>query len=87
VASHREQLLFDEVGDRRFARAGQSGEPDNAGILVLQVRALALGDRERLPRDVGSAPERKSDHAGANRPVVVAIDQDERSGTPVLLVC
>ena len=35
VAAERVQLLFDEVGDRRFAGAGKAGEPQHGGLLAL----------------------------------------------------
>ena len=42
------QLLLDQVGDRRFARAGQAGEPEDAGFWLFCC-ARALAGRRRAP--------------------------------------
>ena len=47
VDAARVEPALDEVGDRRLAGARQAGEPQDAGLLVLQGGA-------RLPRDVES---------------------------------
>ena len=86
VAAERKQLLVDDVGDRRLAGARQSGEPDDAGLLVLQRGAFGLADRQRLPGDVGGAAQREGDHPGRDRPVGVAVDHDEGAGLAVRLI-
>ena len=47
------ELLFDEIGDRRFAGAGEAGEPEDRGALMLQSRPLRFGDGQILRVDIG----------------------------------
>ena len=84
VVAARVQLLLDEVGDGRLAGAGQAGEPEDRGLLLLERGALGLADRERLPVDVGGAAQPEGDHAGADGVVGEAVDQDEGAGLAVL---
>jgi hypothetical protein len=46
--------------------------------------ARALVDLERLPRDVGRAPQRKVDHTTGNRRVGRPVDQDECARVAIL---
>ena len=48
----RVQLLLDQIGDGRLARARQAGEPQHRRLLVLQRGVRVAGDVERLPVDV-----------------------------------
>ena len=80
------QPLLDDIGDGRFARTRQAGEPENGGLLLLERRALGLADQQRLPMDVGAAAQPERDHAGADGVVGKAVDDDERAGLAVLLI-
>src|SRR6202007_247332 len=60
------QPLLDEAGDGRFAGPGESGEPEDGWLLLIQRRALRLADQERLPVDVGATAQTERDHAGAD---------------------
>ena len=82
----RVQPLLDDIGDRRFAGAGQAGEPDDRRLLLVQRGTFGLADQERLPMDVGAAAQTESNHAGANSMIGKSVDDDERAGFPVLLV-
>ncbi len=80
------QLGLDELGDGRFARRREAGEPDDAGALMLEARPRLLFDREVLGMDVGRAAQRERDHSGADRLVGVTVDDDEGAGLAVDLV-
>ena len=78
------QPLLDDVGDGRLAGAREAGEPEDRRLLLLERRALGLADQQRLPVDIGAAPQPEGDHAGADRAVGEAIDDDEGAGLAVL---
>ena len=84
VVTRRVQPLLHQIGDRRFAGARKPRQPENRRLLMLERRPLGLADQEGLPREIGAAPQPESHHAGANRVVGEAVDNDERSGPPVL---
>jgi len=86
VVACRVQPLLHQIGDRRFAGARKPRQPENRRLLMLERRPLGLPDQERLPRQIGAAPQPESHHTGANGTVGEAIDHDERSGLPVLIV-
>ena len=86
VVAFAMQLGFDELGDGRLARCREAGEPDDAGALMLEARPRLLFDREVLGMDVGRTAQRERDHAGADRLVGVAVDDDEGAGLAVHLV-
>ena len=83
VAAQRRQLLLQPVGDGRFAGAGQSGEPDDCGLLALERGALAGADRFRLAVDVARPAQGEVDHPGAGGLVGEAVDQDKPAGLAV----
>ena len=80
------QPLLDQVGDRRLAGAGETGEPENARPLALEVGARVLVHVERLPMDVGCPAQAVADHAGGDRRIGEAVDQDERAGRAVVVI-
>ena len=51
-----------------------------AGFCCFERRALGLADQQRLPVDVGAAPQPEGDHAGADGVVGEPVDDDERAG-------
>jgi hypothetical protein len=53
---------------------------------MLERRALGFADQERLPTDIGPAQQPEGDHAGADRMIGEAVDDDERAGLPVRLI-
>ena len=55
----------------------------DARPLALERRARRLVDVERLPVDVGGAPQREADHARADGLVGEPVDQDEAAGVAV----
>ena len=84
VAAHRLQLLLDQVGDGRFAGAGEAGEPEHRRSLAFGGRAALLGDVERLPVDVLRAAQREMDHAGPHSAVADPVDDDEAAGVVIV---
>jgi MFS family permease len=85
VAAHRVQLLLDEVGDGRLARARQAGEPEHRGFWPFSA-ARALVDVERLPVDVGARRSAKSIMPAPTVLVGEAVDQDEGAGRAVVRI-
>ena len=77
VPPQRVQLLFDQIGDGRFAGAGQPGEPQQPRALILLAGMRIAIDIDGLPMDVVRAPEREIDHARADGRVGDPVDQDE----------
>ena len=53
------KLALDQVGDRRLAGAGQTGEPQRGGLLLQRPGALELVDRDGLPADVVRTAQRE----------------------------
>ena len=51
-----------------------------AGLWPFACAAHRLGDVERLPVDVGGAPQREVDHPGADGEVGQPVDDDEAAG-------
>ena len=52
---------FDQIGDRRFARAGEAGEPQHGGLVMLDPGAVMLGDVQPLAVDIGRPAQPKRD--------------------------
>ena len=77
VAAERVEAALDQVGDRRLARSGEAGEPEDAGALALLRGVGGAGDVDLLPVDVGGAADGLVDHAGGDGGVGLAIDEDE----------
>ena len=75
---------LDQVGDRRFPGAGQAGEPQHGRPMVHELRPLGLAHGQMLQVHVGGAAQCEIDHAGGDRLVGEAIDQNERAGLAVL---
>ena len=86
VLARGEHALFQQVGDGRLAGSRQAGEPDAGRGLEFLMGTHGLVDLEGLPVDIGGAPEGEFDHAGAHRLIGVAVDQDERAETAILVV-
>ena len=67
-------------------------EPDRpvnhstAGFWPFGLGARILVHVERLPMDVGRAPQTEIDHAGADRRIGEAVDQDEAARVAVLVI-
>ncbi len=80
----RVQAGFDQIGDGRFAGARQAGEPQHHRLVMHQPAALGLADGDGLAMDIGRAPQREIDHAGGDRLVGIAVDQDEGAGVAVV---
>ena len=57
-----------------------------AGFCLLSAARCGLADQERLPVDIGAAPQPEGDHAGADRMIGEAVDDDERAGAAILVV-
>ena len=68
------QALFEQVGDRRLARTGQAGEPDDLGVLALLARPDLAIDVERLVGRFCAPPQPEIDDAGAERGVGQPVD-------------
>ena len=83
VASGGVELLLDQVGDRGLAGAGQTGEPEHRRLLAEQRGSGGLVHVEVLQVDVVRAPQREMQHAGADRVVAHAVDDDESAGVAV----
>jgi hypothetical protein len=86
VVARRVQALLDDIGDRRLARTREAGEPEDSRPLMLERRAISFAHQERLPMNIGPAPQPKGDHAGRNGMIGKAVDDDERAGLAVRLV-
>jgi hypothetical protein len=86
VPAGRMQPLLHQVRDRRLARAGQSGEPQHAGLLALELGPRALVHVERLPVDVVGPAQRELQQACADGVVREPVDQDETAGLAVVAV-
>jgi hypothetical protein len=52
MASMLDQLLFDDVGDRRFAGTGQPGEPEHARALQLVLGSLQSMQLHLVPGEI-----------------------------------
>src|SRR5438045_8190167 len=83
MASARGQLLFDQVGDCRLARAGQPGEPQHSRLLALDDRMGLATDVEMLAMDVQRSPQREMEHSAGDRRVRQLVDQDEAAERPI----
>ena len=57
-----------------------------AGFCLFSAARSRLADEERLPVDVGAAPQPEGDHAGADGMIGEAVDDDEGAGPAVLVV-
>ncbi len=77
AAAHFHQLDHQRVGDGRFARARQAGEPQHRRLLVLHRRMLFAGDVDRLPVHVLRAAQAEVDHARGDGRIGDLVDQDE----------
>ena len=77
VPVHPVQLLFDKVGDGRFARARKPGEPQHSGLLVLEARMHGAINIDSLPMHVLRAAQREVEHARSDGAVGQLVDQDE----------
>jgi hypothetical protein len=54
VAAAGVERAFERIGQRRFAGPTQTGKPDHAGPLVLQLCTLGLGYLGLVPGEIGS---------------------------------
>ena len=60
VPAERQQLLFDQIGDRRFAGARQPGQPQHRRGLAFERGPLVAPDGQRLPMDVAGPAQAKA---------------------------
>src|SRR5208282_4380606 len=74
VPVHAMKLFLDEVGDRRFARAREAGEPEHGGLLILESCASLAADIEGLPMDILAAAQREVDESGGHGRVGELVD-------------
>ena len=65
------------VGDRGLAGAGESGQPEHAGLLALNGRAQFLVHVDMLRMDIVGAAQSETQHPGTYGVVGEAVDQDE----------
>ena len=86
VAAHRDQLLFQRIGDRRLAGSRKPGEPQNRALLALDLGALGRADGGSLPMDVARPPQREADHPGRGGLLGRAVDQDKAAGIAACLI-
>ncbi|EEF93550.1 hypothetical protein CATMIT_01818, partial [Catenibacterium mitsuokai DSM 15897] len=86
VVAERVQLLVDQVGDGRLARARQAGEPHAARLLPLGLGARGLVDVDRLPVDVLGAAQGEVERAGGDGGVGLAVDQDEAAELAIVAI-
>jgi hypothetical protein len=84
VLAHRQQPLLDEIGDGRFARARQAGEPQASRLLVLDARTCGLVDIHVLPMDVAGAAQCEVERPRSDGRIALPIDQDEGAELPVV---
>ena len=82
VAASRRQPAFHPRGGGGLARPRKAGEPQDAGPLALLAGALFLVDLALLPGEIGGAQQGRIDHAGSDRGVGGAVDEDEGAGLP-----
>src|SRR5208337_70694 len=54
---------FNEIGDRRFARAGKARKPYHGGFMMLDAGTVLLADAKTLEMNVGRAAKTIGDHA------------------------
>ena len=80
------RALLHQIGDGGFARARQAGEPKDGRFLALQLRARLFVHVQRLPMDIGGAPEAEIDHARAHRGIGEAVDQDEAAHVAIVAI-
>src|SRR5581483_11511188 len=86
VPAESVQPALDRVRDRRLARPGQAGEPDDERPLRLERRACRRIDLDRLSADVVRATKRELEEPRADGVVRDAVDEDEAAGIAVLHV-
>src|SRR3546814_16003368 len=86
VVAQRVQALLDQVGDGRLAGARQASEPQAARQLALAARTRRLVDVQRLPVQVGRAPQCEIDGAAGDGGVGLAVDQDEAAQLAVVRI-
>jgi hypothetical protein len=78
------QLLFEQVGDGRLARARQAGEPEHGRRWLLHCGARIAVDIDRLPMHVRGAAQRMRIMPAPTVRVGDAVDQDEGAGGAVV---
>ena len=86
VAVHSRQLLLDDVGDGRFARARKAGEPQHGRLLVLEPGMMLAADVCGLPVDVLRTAQREVKHPRRDGGVADLVDQDEAAERAILLI-
>ncbi len=79
------QALFQAVGQRRFSRTGQAGQPNHARLLSLLIGPLQLGHFVIVPHHIARLihhrlDDRPHDHARADRGVGQTVDDDKTAG-------
>ena len=67
MVARQKQLLFNQIGHGRFARARQAGKPQYCGFLPLLFRPLQLGYMQSLAMEVLSPSQGEGEHARRNR--------------------
>ncbi|MNS08655.1 hypothetical protein D3C72_401210 [compost metagenome] len=78
------QLALDQVGDGRFTRAGQTGKPQHPWRLALE-RGVGLAvDVDGLPVHVLRTTQGEVQHAGTDRAIAQAVDNDKAPGIAVV---
>src|SRR5438105_15913959 len=80
------QAGFDTIGNGGLARSGKAGEPEYGGPMLHQPAPCSLADRYLLMMDVGRPPQGKIDDTGSDGLIRIAVEQNERAGSPILIV-
>src|SRR5208283_1141837 len=65
---------FNEIGDRRFARAGKARKPYHGGFMMLDAGTVLLTDVKTLEMNVGRPAKTKGDHSRRRRGVGYAVN-------------
>ena len=80
------KLLFHQVGDGGLAGTRQAREPQDGRLLTLHGGAGLFVHVQRLPMHIGGAHQREINHAGADRGVGEAVNQDETAGVAIVAI-
>ncbi len=74
------KFLFHQVGNGRFARSRQPGEPENRRLLPFLGCPRRLVNIDGLPMDIFRPAQRKVDHPGGNSGIAEAVNKDKGAG-------